>query len=104
MIVNLLIQATAACFLLTAVYLIVCLVQLVREQNNYKSKPRRRYTKPSSPRRRVNLVLEKQLLTMVAGNRQLAERLVDLARAGQPQRSEDWYWEKAIYDLERDRH
>jgi hypothetical protein len=31
------------------------------------------------------------------------ERLLDIARRNSPDRSEQWYWEKILYDLERDR-
>jgi hypothetical protein len=31
------------------------------------------------------------------------ERLLDNARRNSPDRSEQWYWEKILYDMERDR-
>jgi hypothetical protein len=31
------------------------------------------------------------------------ERLLDNARRNHPDRPEQWYWEKILYDLERDR-
>jgi hypothetical protein len=31
------------------------------------------------------------------------ERLLETARRNTPDRSEQWYWEKILYDLERDR-
>ncbi|AIE74734.1 MULTISPECIES: hypothetical protein [unclassified Synechocystis] len=43
-------------------------------------------------------------LIRIAGNAQIAERLVRNLRAKHPDRPENWYWEKAIFDLERDRH
>ncbi|MBE9174687.1 hypothetical protein IQ225_04050 [Synechocystis salina LEGE 06155] len=43
-------------------------------------------------------------LIRIAGNAQVAERLVSNLRAKHPDRPESWYWEKAIFDLERDRH
>ena len=45
----------------------------------------------------------RQLLRMVGGNRAVADRLVLQARQRYPGRSEQWYWEKAIYDIQRDR-
>lgn len=36
-------------------------------------------------------------------DRDVAERLVSSARRSNPGRSEQWYWEKVIYDLNRDR-
>lgn len=43
------------------------------------------------------------LLRLVGGNRATAERLLQQVRQRYPGRSEQWYWEKAIYDLQRDR-
>ncbi|MGL5059760.1 MAG: tetratricopeptide repeat protein [Microcoleus sp.] len=47
--------------------------------------------------------LQKQLIGLVGGNVDIAHRLVDLARYKKPEMPEEWYWEKAIYDLLRDR-
>ena len=44
---------------------------------------------------------ERRLLGMVGGDRKLAQTLVSVARRGG--KTEQWAWEKAIYDLERDR-
>ncbi len=46
----------------------------------------------------------RQELIRIAGNAQVAERLVNNLRLKHPEQSERWYWEKAIFDLERDRH
>jgi len=48
--------------------------------------------------------LRRRLFTLVRGNWELAERLLTQARRSNPGESEDWYWEKVIYDLERDLH
>jgi hypothetical protein len=37
---------------------------------------------------------------MLAGDRAAAERLVDRAKLNYPGRSEDWYWQRVIDDLE----
>lgn len=47
--------------------------------------------------------LRQKLLTLVHRDLSLAELLIDSARRNNPGHSEDWYWEKVIYDLERDR-
>ncbi len=44
-----------------------------------------------------------QLLRLVGGNRGMAERLLDLAQENYPGRSDAWYLEKVIFDLEGDR-
>ena len=47
--------------------------------------------------------LQNQLYSMLGGDRERAERLVNQAKKKHPGMSEDWYWEKAIADLGRDR-
>lgn len=47
--------------------------------------------------------LQNQLIGLVGGSFEIANRLVDLARYKKPGMPEEWYWEKAIYDLLRDR-
>jgi len=46
---------------------------------------------------------QKQLYRLVNGDRHTAQRLVEKVRQRNPGRSEQWCWEKAIYDIERDR-
>ena len=47
--------------------------------------------------------LEKQLLSMVGGNRDAAQRLVANIQQKNRDRDQAWCWQKAIADLERDR-
>ncbi len=49
-------------------------------------------------------VLKQRLLTLCGGDKALAKRLVSHARDYNRQRSVDWWYEKAIADLERDRY
>ncbi|MFB2923424.1 tetratricopeptide repeat protein [Aerosakkonema funiforme] len=56
-----------------------------------------------NPRVKVSNELQNKLLTLVGGNWATAERLVEQERRKNPGKSENWYWEKVIYDLERDR-
>jgi hypothetical protein len=58
------------------------------QQPNYSSQPREE--------------LRRKLIPLVHGDWNLANRLLQLARKKNPGHSEDWYWEKVIYDLERD--
>jgi hypothetical protein len=53
--------------------------------------------------RRVNRATRQRLMRLVNGNQAVADRLVQRVRSQNPDRSEQWWWEKAIYDLERDR-
>ncbi|WP_310483342.1 hypothetical protein [Chamaesiphon sp. VAR_48_metabat_403] len=47
--------------------------------------------------------LERKLVKLLGGNHQAANRLIQQSQLRHPDRSADWHWEKAIYDLERDR-
>lgn len=49
-------------------------------------------------------VLKQRLLTLCNGNKALAKRLVSHARDYNRGRSVNWWYEKAIADLERDRY
>jgi uncharacterized membrane protein len=46
--------------------------------------------------------IDRNLLQAVKGNRGLARRLLNQAKDKYPGKSERWYVEKVIYDLERD--
>lgn len=52
---------------------------------------------------RVSAAVQRQLLRLVGDDRRIAAGLVERLRQKYPGMPEDWYWEKAIYDLERDR-
>jgi ABC-type protease/lipase transport system fused ATPase/permease subunit len=47
--------------------------------------------------------LNKQILTMLAGDKKAALRLLNSVRKNNPNKSYVWYQEKVIRDLERDR-
>ncbi len=57
----------------------------------------------SSRPRGVSRSTRKELLGLVGGNAAVAQRLVSDVQARNPGRPEQWCWEKAIYDIERDR-
>ncbi|MCL1472800.1 hypothetical protein [Argonema antarcticum] len=60
------------------------------------------YSEQQNPSIRPREELRQRLFVLVKGDWDLAERLLHQARENNPGRSEDWYWEKVIYDLERD--
>jgi tetratricopeptide (TPR) repeat protein len=60
-----------------------------------------RYRAPSSGR--INPEIQRKLLRLVGDDRRIAIGLVERLHLRHPGMPEDWYWEKAIYDLERDR-
>lgn len=47
--------------------------------------------------------VQRQLLQLVGDDRKIAIGLVKRLKLKHPGKTEDWYWEKAIYDLNRDR-
>lgn len=53
--------------------------------------------------RGVPRATRQKLLRLVGGNAAVAQRLVSDVQTRNPGRNEQWCWEKAIYDIERDR-
>lgn len=49
------------------------------------------------------LQLRKELISLVRGRQDAADRLIALAKRQNPARSECWYLEKVIWDLKRGR-
>ncbi len=85
----------------TLVYALFRLVQWAIAQM-HGSQPVGRLGSPSGSARHSRR-LERELVTMLNGNRKEAERLVSYIKRTHPGQPEDWYWDKAIYDLMRDR-
>jgi hypothetical protein len=44
-----------------------------------------------------------KLTRLLGGNQKTIDRLISQCRFKYPNKSEQWYWEKVLYDLERDR-
>ncbi len=74
--------------------------------------PERQYSPINAPTSRPNPVVSSgrispqvqgRLMRLVGHDREVVTRLVTQLKLKNPGQSEDWYWEKAIYDLERDR-
>jgi hypothetical protein len=63
----------------------------------------RRMTVTSRKLRPQQPHLERKLLKLLGGNQGAATRLIQQSQLRHPDKSADWHWEKAIYDLERDR-
>jgi len=78
-------------FLLVLCFLLYSLFQEIKKQKKAKSKYR------------LDERLSRQLLSMVSGDKKTALRLLFHARKKNPHQSYDWYQEKVIRDLERDR-
>lgn len=74
-----------------------------RRGNATRSRRPRSMAAPTTPRS-VRGATRRQLLRLVGGNQDVAQRLVDQVQLRNPNHSEQWCWEKAIYDIQRDRH
>lgn len=47
--------------------------------------------------------MKNRLVSLLSGDTAAADRLIEQAKQKNPGMPEDWYWERAIADLERDR-
>lgn len=54
--------------------------------------------------RQVRVSTYNHLLRLVGHDLQMAKRLITHTRHKNPDKAEQWCWEKVIWDLERDRH
>ena len=106
-------------FLLVAIALLIYGLYLLIRKQQSPPPPRRTSAEPNmlpleAPfirRRRVSQPLAKptdselqqRLISMLAGDRAAAERLVDRIRQNHPGMLENWYWHRAINDVQRDR-
>lgn len=61
------------------------------------------YTPDPQMPRAPSETLRQRLLTLVRGDHAAAERLLLQEKQTNPGQTDRWYWEKVIYDLERDR-
>jgi len=94
---------------LSLLFALALLVVLVLWLKRRPRRPKQGYrlntpAAPTAPTRPVRSRTEKELLRLVGGNRAVAERLVEQVQLRNPHHSEQWCWEKAIYDIQRDRH
>lgn len=70
----------------------------VQSRGRQQTMPRKLWgTSPASQQ------LHSKLLRLLRGDRKAANRLLEHVRYMHPGRSERWYYEKVIYDLQRDR-
>jgi tetratricopeptide (TPR) repeat protein len=85
------------------------LQQIQQLKSAQPPKATRSYTRSSSvamaqpPVGKPSRAIQAKLLRLVGDDRKIAVGLVQRLKLRQPGMPEDWYWEKAIYDLERDR-
>ncbi|MBD2519949.1 hypothetical protein H6G93_34410 [Nostoc sp. FACHB-973] len=97
--------------LIIVLYLVIAVIQLVeylhcRWQNfiaHHANTPQSRasHSYRTDP---TNRALQSDLLILLKGDVRTAKRLLLQQRRRHPGKSDNWYLEKVIYDLERDRH
>jgi hypothetical protein len=93
--------------LLLAIGLLVALFFWFRRRQGYRRPGGYRLNTPepgAAPNRSVRGHTQRELLRLVGGNQAVAARLVEQVKLRNPSHSEQWCWEKAIYDIQRDRH
>lgn len=66
------------------------------------SQPSNRSRRSSSSRRSRHQP-PKRIMTLLNGDRATAQRLFEAAQMRNPGESDQWCWEKVLWDLERDR-
>jgi uncharacterized protein HemX len=86
-----------------AISLGLCLVLFLWTQNQKLSIDGRNKHAHNRKLRPQHPHLERKLLKLLGGNQNTANLLIQQSQLRHPEKSADWHWEKAIYDLERDR-
>ncbi len=69
----------------------------------YSPVPDRVDVKPPKRSQKVTRQIKSKLEKLCGSDYRLAQRLVDGIRIDHPDRTEQWCWEKAVWDMERDR-
>ncbi|MDB9315881.1 hypothetical protein PN462_22405 [Spirulina sp. CS-785/01] len=62
---------------------------------------RKKRTRPRLPKGKPHL--QRELVRLLGGDEAAASRLVEREKVRNPGHGEDWYWDKVIYNLKRDR-
>ena len=104
MLVNLILFSVIIALLFCLYVLLTVLIDEVKSQTQVTQKPKKMSRQRNRRKgRESNSKLERKLLVMLHGNRSTAARLVNGAKQSHPNKPKDWYLEKVIGDLERDR-
>ncbi|MBV5261065.1 ABC transporter permease [Synechococcus moorigangaii CMS01] len=92
------------CFILALVYLIWLLWFEIQKQKRPRQRRGRPFVLSPQPRNSSkDSNLKQKLIKLLHGDRQAVERLIQSARHKNPGKSPQWYEEKVLRDLERDR-
>ena len=77
--------------------------QAAKRVSAYQFAPSTRVTRQDIEVGKPSPQVQRKLLRLVGDDRKIAVGLVKRLKLKNPGMPEDWYWEKAIYDLDRDR-
>jgi replication-associated recombination protein RarA len=91
---------------LLIILIVIMLLILLFFANKYNfsvSRIKRSFQGIKPPNFAVKRETEKQLLRLLNGDRRTALRLVENMKLRNPDKTEQWCWEKVIFDLQRDR-
>ncbi len=80
--------------------------RLAALQQQTTAEQTRRFRSKPAPKIRIgspSRAVQRKLMGLVGNDRDIVEGLAQRLKLKHPGRSDDWCWEKAIYDLERDR-
>jgi hypothetical protein len=80
------------------ILLVISVFLYIKQQSKFSGKSSSYRNDPK------NRQLQSDLLAILQGDVRTAKRLLKQQRQSAPGRSDNWYLEKVIYDLERDRH
>jgi uncharacterized protein HemY len=86
---------------IVAIILLFAYLAWHRSQQQEVQRRRRRLAMFAEAPEPASPALQNQLIQMVGGDWQEAERLVSRARFGHPRRSESYYWYRAIRQLQQ---
>ncbi|MBE7381021.1 MAG: tetratricopeptide repeat protein [Leptolyngbya sp. SIO1E4] len=79
------------------------LKQAAQQAKAYQAHVRKQATLQAAAAGRPSRAVQRKLFRLVGDDRKIAVGLVQRLKLKHPGKPEDWYWEKAIYDLSRDR-
>ena len=105
MLVNLILFSVIIALLFCLYVLLTDLIDEVKSQTQHPQNPKKMMGQRGRKkgRERSNSKLERKSLVMLHGNRSTAARLISGAKQSHPNKPKDWYLEKVIGNLERDR-
>ena len=94
----------ALLFITFVSFLMYLLFLEVKKQQKGKNKYYKKQKLQFSAKNKPNTHLNRKLLMLLNGDEKAALRLINNVRKNNPGKSNTWYREKVIFDLERDRH